>query len=49
MLRLLDLLPPNGTPFVFWFVTITNIADIGQIITFQILFASMISDLVEES
>ncbi len=49
VLRLLDLLPPNGTPFVFWFVTITNIVDIGLIITFQILFASMIADLVEES
>lgn len=49
VLRLLDLLPPNGTPFVFWFVTITNIIDIGLIITFQILFASMIADLVEES
>lgn len=49
LLRLLDLLPPNGTPFVFWFVTITNIIDIGLIITFQILFASMIADLVEES
>lgn len=49
VLRLFDLLPPNGTPFVFWFVTITNIVDIGLIITFQILFASMIADLVEES
>ncbi|MEL7447362.1 MAG: MFS transporter [Pseudomonadota bacterium] len=49
VLRLLDLLPPNGTPFVFWFVTLTNIIDIGLIITFQILFASMIADLVEES
>ena len=49
LLRLFDLLPPNGTPFVFWFVTITNIIDIGLIITFQILFASMIADLVEES
>ncbi len=49
VLRLLDLLPPNGTPFVFWFVTITNIVDIGLIITFQILFSSMVADLVEES
>ncbi|MEO0817967.1 MAG: MFS transporter [Pseudomonadota bacterium] len=48
-LRLLDVLPPNGTPFVFWFVTITNIVDIGLIICFQILFASMVADLVEES
>lgn len=49
VLRLLDLLPPNGTPFVFWFVTITNVIDVGLIICFQILFASMIADLVEES
>lgn len=49
VLRLLDILPPNGTPFIFWFVTLTNIIDIGLIITFQILFASMVADLVEES
>lgn len=49
ILRLLDLLPPNGTPFVFWFVTVTNIIDIGLIICFQILFASMLADLVEDS
>jgi len=49
VLRLLDVLPPNGTDFIFWFVTITNVVDIGLIIAFQILFASMIADLVEES
>jgi Na+/melibiose symporter-like transporter len=49
VLRLLDLLPPNGTPFIFWFVTITNVLDIGLIICFQILFASMLADLVEDS
>ena len=49
VLRLIDVLPPNGTPFIFWFVTIANIVDIGLIICFQILFASMVADLVEES
>ncbi|MEO0754584.1 MAG: MFS transporter, partial [Pseudomonadota bacterium] len=49
MLRLFDILPPNGTPFIFWFVTITNVIDVGLIICFQILFASMVADLVEES
>ncbi len=49
VLRLLDLLPPNGTAFIFWFVTITNIIDVGLIICFQILFASMLADLVEDS
>ena len=49
LLRLIDVLPPNGTPFIFWFVTITNVVDVGLIICFQILFASMVADLVEES
>ncbi|WP_374127881.1 MULTISPECIES: MFS transporter [unclassified Sphingomonas] len=49
ILRLADVLPPNGTPFIFWFVTITNVIDVGLIICFQILFASMLADLVEDS
>lgn len=49
LLRLIDVLPPNGTPFIFWFVTITNVVDVGLIICFQILFSSMVADLVEES
>ncbi|NWG45491.1 MAG: MFS transporter [Alphaproteobacteria bacterium] len=49
ILRLLDLLPPNGTPFIFWFVVITNIIDLSLIICFHILFNSMVADLVEQS
>ncbi|MBX9662803.1 MAG: MFS transporter [Novosphingobium sp.] len=49
VLRLADVLPANGTAFIFWFVTTTNIIDIGLIICFQILFASMLADLVEDS
>ena len=49
VLRLMGLLPDNGTPFVFWFVLITNMVDTGLIICFQILTASMIADLVEDS
>lgn len=49
ILRLADLLPPNGTPFIFWFVAITNVIDVGLIICFQILFAAMLADLVEDS
>ncbi len=49
VLRLFDLLPPNGTAFTFWFVAITNVVDVGLIICFQILFNSMIGDLVEQS
>ena len=48
-LRLIDVLPPNDTAFIFWFITITNIVDVGLIICFQILFSSMLADLVEES
>ena len=48
-LRLLGVLPENGTPFVFWFVFIAGIIDLGLIICFQILYASMMADLVEQS
>ncbi|MGF1456987.1 MAG: MFS transporter [Alphaproteobacteria bacterium] len=49
MLRLIDVLPPNDTSFIFWFVAITNVIDVGLIICFQILFNSMVADLVEQS
>ncbi len=49
MLRVLGLLPENGTPFIFWFVFLTSLVDVGLIICFQILAASMIADLVEEA
>ena len=49
MLRLAGLLPENGDPFVFWFVAITTVVDTGLIICFQVLFSSMIADLVEQS
>ncbi|MEM1196083.1 MAG: MFS transporter [Pseudomonadota bacterium] len=49
VLRLMDVLPPNGTPFIFWFLSAVNVIDTGLIICFQILFASMIADLVEQS
>jgi Na+/melibiose symporter-like transporter len=48
-LRLFDVLPENGSPFVFWFDFITGVIDLGLIICFQILYASMIADLVEQS
>ena len=48
-LRLLGILPDNGDDFVFWFVFVTGMIDVGLIICYQILFASMIADLVEES
>lgn len=49
VLRLMGLLPENGDPFVFWFVFITSIIDVGLIICFQILSSSMIADLVEDA
>jgi len=49
MLRLFDVLPENGTPFVFWFVFTAGVIDLGLIICFQILYTSMMADLVEQS
>ncbi len=48
-LRLIDVLPPNDSTFIFWFVLITTTIDVGLIICYQILAASMIADLVEDS
>lgn len=47
-LRLMDVLPENGTPEIFWIILITNTIDVGLIICFQILAASMMADLVEQ-
>jgi glycoside/pentoside/hexuronide:cation symporter, GPH family len=49
VLRLLGVLPDNGDPFVFWFVFTCTLVDVGLIICFQILSASMMADLVEQS
>jgi Na+/melibiose symporter-like transporter len=49
MLRLLGALPGNESPFIFWFVLVTNTIDVALIICFQILMTSMIADLVEDS
>jgi GPH family glycoside/pentoside/hexuronide:cation symporter len=47
-LRLIDVLPENGSPGLFWIVLVTNTIDTGLIICFQILAASMMADLVEQ-
>jgi GPH family glycoside/pentoside/hexuronide:cation symporter len=49
LLRLLDVIPENGTPFVLWFVFVAGVIDLGLIICFQILYSSMMADLVEQS
>lgn len=49
VLRLFDLLPANGDPALFWIVAVAQTIDVGLIICYQILAASMIADLVEQS
>ena len=49
LLRLLGVLPENGDPALFWIVLAVNTIDTGLIICYQILAASMIADLVEQS
>ena len=47
-MRLWGVLPDGPTPFVFWFVFLSGVIDVGLIICFQILGASMMADLVEQ-
>ncbi len=49
VLRLTGVLPPNDSPFIFWFVLVSTMIDVGLIISFQILGASMMADLVEQA
>ena len=49
VLRLAGVLPPNGDPMIFWIVVFANLIDVGLIICFQILSASMLADLVEQA
>lgn len=49
VLRLLDIMPDNGHPWLFPIVLVATILDVGLIITFQTLMSSMIADLVEDS
>ncbi|QLC24346.1 MFS transporter [Parasphingopyxis algicola] len=48
-LRLIGVLPGNESPFIFWFYLVANTIDVGLIICYQILAASMIADLVEQA
>jgi Na+/melibiose symporter-like transporter len=47
VLRLAGILPPGHDGFVFWFILVVTIFDVGLIIAFQILVGSMMADLVE--
>ena len=49
ILRLLGLLPANGDPAIFWLVFGVTLVDVGLIICFQALTASMMADLVEQA
>jgi glycoside/pentoside/hexuronide:cation symporter, GPH family len=49
ILRLFGLLPPNGDPAIFWIVFVVTMIDVGLIICFQALAASMLADLVEQA
>lgn len=49
LLRLFGLLPPNGDPAIFWIVFFVTMIDVGLIICFQALTASMLADLVEQA
>ena len=48
-LRLIGVLPPGNIGWVYWFVLTASVIDVGLIIAFQILAASMMADLVEQS
>jgi GPH family glycoside/pentoside/hexuronide:cation symporter len=47
VLRLAGVLPPGSDGFVFWFVLGVSTFDVGLIIAFQVLAASMLADLAE--
>ncbi|MEO1188320.1 MAG: MFS transporter [Pseudomonadota bacterium] len=47
--RLFGLLPENGTPELFYIILTITVFDIALIIAYQMLAASMVTDIVEES
>jgi glycoside/pentoside/hexuronide:cation symporter, GPH family len=49
ILRLLGLLPPNGSPELFNIIITITIFDLALIIATQMLMASMVADIVEDS
>jgi Na+/melibiose symporter-like transporter len=48
-LRLIGVMPANGDPVLFPIILIATTIDVGLLIAYQILAASMIADLVEEA
>ncbi|NQY13874.1 MAG: MFS transporter [Henriciella sp.] len=47
--RLLGLLPENGTPELFYIILVVTVFDVALIIAYQMLAASLVTDIVEES
>lgn len=47
--RQFGLLPPNGTPELFYIILFVTVFDVALIIAYQMLAAAMITDIVEES
>ena len=49
LLRLVGIMPANGTELLFNIILLVTVIDVALIITFQILSSSMIADIVEDS
>ncbi|WP_084398854.1 MFS transporter [Henriciella aquimarina] len=49
ILRLFGLLPPNGTELLYIIVLCVTVFDVALIIAYQMLAASMVADIVEDS
>ena len=49
LLRILGLMPPNGTELLFNIILFVTMIDVALIIAYQILASSMIADIVEEN
>jgi len=49
ILRLLGVMPPNGSDSLFQIILVVTMIDVALIIAYQILASSMIADIVEES
>lgn len=49
ILRLLGVMPPNGSDLLFQIILCITVIDVALIIAYQILASSMIADIVEEN
>ncbi|MEL6666953.1 MAG: MFS transporter, partial [Pseudomonadota bacterium] len=49
ILRLIGVMPPNGSDLLFQIILCVTVIDVALIIAYQIMSASMIADIVEEN